>query len=322
MTDTPQEQVATTIADDLANAFAAYEEKETTPEPEVSEEPAKEAAEASEPETKDEVAEKVEQEFPLIPKDWSEEEKAHFQGLIDSDDEDVAAAAGVLIERYNLLKKGFYKTTRESAEAKKLVDVLAPVKEALQRNNIPEAQYVQNLMTWDKAITENPAKGIKQLIAQYGVKAEDLGFDSWNEDFTNDSQYDNVEISSLKQELQNLKAQLANAPVETQIKQFEQATDAEGKLAHPHFKEVRSIMGGILQSNPTFTLKQAYDKAVKTLDLEEIQEPEDAINLDKIREKVAKARKAGRSVKPATGKVDLSQMSLVEELAARFNGLK
>jgi hypothetical protein len=246
--------------------------------------------------------------------------------LIDSDDPDKALAAEILVERYNLLKKGFYKTTRDNAEAKKFADaitqVFAPYKEALARTGITEPQYIHELIQWDSVVTKNPVDGIKKLMQKFNVSPDQLGVDNWNDDFTNASDYDINEVTALKKELNELKSQVANAPVVTQIRQFEEATDSEGKLLHPHFNQVKPIMGSLIQSNPNLSLDAAYNKAVKTLDLEESDSPETTVDVNKLREKVAKARKAQRSVKSTNGKLDPAQMSLAEELTARFNGLK
>ncbi len=353
--DTQNEQVTTetvtnevdnsTFGDALREAFAEAEKKaepeikEEKPDtqPEVGEKPAKteDEEETDKPEVEDEedpeekkIQDTVEAEFQLIPKDWSAEEKAAFQALIDSDDPDKALAAGILVERYNSFKKGFNKKTQEYAAVIKdhepIVEVFKPYEDTLKKNNITKSQYISNMMKWDNLLHKDPVVGVKEIMRAFNLKPEQLGASeiNWNDDLTDTSSNGNNKVTELETQVRNLQNQLAALPIETQIRQFAEATDSEGKLKHPHFKEVQTVIGGILSSNPSLTLDQAYKKAVKTLDVKESEKaPDDAINLDKIREKVAKAKKANKGVKTSNGGIDFSQMSLADELKARFQGI-
>ena len=337
--EAPQAEVTnTTLADELRAAFEAAEKpQEEATQPEVGEKPVKteEVEEDAKPEVEEKaeetdedkkLQETVENEFPLVPKDWSEEEKKAFQALIDSDDEDKAVAAQVLIERYNLLKKGFFKKTREYSEATKEIqpinEIFKPYETTLKQNNITKSQYIENMMKWDNLLHKDPVTGVKEIMKAFNLKPEQIApQDIWG--LTEEDNSGNNEVSALKEQVRNLQNQLQALPIETQIRQFAEATDSEGKLKHPHFKEVQTVMGGLLSSNPNLTLEQAYKKAVKTLDIEASSEAADhAINLDKIREKVAKAKKASKGVKTSNGGLDFSQMSLADELKARFQGIK
>ncbi len=324
------EVATTTIGDDLRAAFeAAQKPVEEVKEPAKEEEKPKEEAQEEAPEVDEEkkIHDTVESEFPLIPKDWSQEEKDVFQSLLDSDDEDKALAAQVFIERYNLIKKGFYKKTREYSESLKEVqpinEVFKPYEETLKKTGISKAQYIQNMMQWDNVLHKDPVNGVKQIMAAFNLKPEQFLSQEVNWDLTEEPSYGTNKVAELEAQVKFLQNQLAALPIETQIRQFAEATDSEGKLKHPHFKEVQSTMGGIMTSNPKLTLEQAYAKAVKTLDLEASQETSDqAVSLDKIREKVAKAKKAAKGVRTSNGGLDFSQMTLADELKARFSGIK
>lgn len=327
------EVTTTTIGDDLRAAFeAAQKPQEQAKEPvkEVTEEKPQEEATKEEPAVEDEekkIADTVESEFPLIPKDWSQEEKDVFQSLLDSEDEDKALAAQVFIERYNLIKKGFYKKTREYSESLKEVqpinEVFKPYEETMKKTGVTKAQYIQNMMQWDNVLHKDPVSGVKQIMAAFNLKPEQFLSQDVNWDLTEEPSYGNNKVAELEAQVKFLQNQLAALPIETQIRQFAEATDSEGKLKHPYFKEVQSTMGGIMASNPKLTLEQAYAKAVKTLDLEASQDtPDQAVSLDRIREKVAKAKKAAKGVRTSNGGLDFSQMSLADELKARFSGIK
>lgn len=282
----------------------------------------------------DKLEKEVEKEFPLIPKDWSQDEKDAFQALLDSGDENQKAAAEIFIERYNLLKKGFYNKTREYSDKKKefaaVDEIFKPIDGKMKELNLSKPAYIQDLVNWDKLINTNPVEGIKKLIDRAGLKPEQIfpksaNLDNidWDEDFTEDEKSANNQVTELQKTVQKLENQLANLPIETQIRQFQEAKDSEGKLLHPHFKTASPIMGGLMQSNPKLTMEQAYKKALTTLDVEDdvADTPENTLKAtNELREKVAKARRAAKGSKPSNGKPDTANMSLAEELGARIRG--
>jgi hypothetical protein len=313
------------LADELRSHFEPKEEvKEETKElpAEDKTEPTEEAEEVEETAEKPEVDE-VEKEFPLVPKDWSAEEKQIFEDALNSEDEKTRLAAELFIERYNNFKKGFTKKSQEfSSKTKELTEInkiFEPFEGNLKANGITKTQYINDLIREAVGLNQNPAGKIKEWVKMYNLKPEQLGFDEYSY-LQDDEKSDTSELQQLKAEINSLRNQLHSAPVENQVRQFAEAKDEQGKPLHPHFNEVRGIMGNLISKNPDLTLDQAYKKAVKTIDIDLEQEPE-AINLDRIREKVAKAKKASKGVKTNGGKIDFSEMSLTDELKARFNGI-
>jgi len=327
MTDNPQtEQVAkTSLAEELKAAFDKAgkdvpEIKEVIPNEEPSAEGESETSEETEEVlTEEDVGEVTEKELPLIPNNWSEEEKESFQALLDSEDPEKRMAAEILIERYNHLKKGFFNKTLEysqkTKEIKEVDEVFQPYKGQMETQGISKTQYIKNMIAIEQQINRDPAGTIKGLMQRYGVKPEQVVPNNWNYDLTDENQNDNSEVATLKAELATLKARIANLPVEAQILSFENAKDSTGKLLHPRFKEVAPIMGNLLTTDKNLTLEKAYEKAIKVFNEEE-ETP--AVDLNKIREKVAKAKKASKSVTTKGGRPDYSKMSIKEELAAKL----
>lgn len=346
--ESPQttEQAApnTTLRDELVNALqqaetpkeepqeqeeAEIDEGSSDAEEETEKESAEQEAEGAEEGDEDDEAEaKAEEEFPLIPNNWSQEEKDAFQGLLDSDDPDKRMAAEIMLERYNSFKKTFFEKTqqyaKETKEYKEINSVFEPVQQLMQTNGVNKADYIKNMMQWESMLARDPVNGVKAVMAKFGVKPEQIvprkkdDFDFEDDDLTEDTNNVNNNYVS-KQELEELRTAIANQPLLAQVAQFANATDSSGKLLHPRFEEVKPIMGQIIQTKKAATLEEAYRKAVKIFDDEQPSDNEPAVNIDKIRQKVKQARKAQKGVKTGSGKPDLSRMSIKEELMARMN---
>ena len=292
----------------------------------LQEEVIEEEAEESQEDEQDEVEDITEKEFPLVPNNWSKEEKEAFQKLIDSDDEDKRMAAEIMLERYNSFKKTFFDKTQEysknTKELKSINDVFAPVQQMMQANNVDKASYIKNMMQWESILARDPVNGVKAVMAKFNVKPSQIApkddeFDLDDDDLTEPSNNVNNNYAS-KQELQEIRTAIANQPLMTQIAQFANATDSTGKSLHPRFEEVKPIMGQIIQSKKAATLEDAYRKAIKVIDDEEPQQ-ESAVDIDKIRQKVKRAKKASKGIKTSGSKADVSQMSIRDELIAKLS---
>lgn len=333
MTDTQTEQVS--MREEMlamANAQMAEVKEEPKAEPEaeapevegdnVVDEADKQVEEndsKEESEDKNEEAEEI--DFPLIPKDFSKEEKEAFQKLLDSEDEDMQLGASVLIERYENMKKAFYAKTKDIAEERKSIqgmnEVFKPVEGLLKQQGFTNVDFSRALINEYIQLNQNPAEKIKTWVKQYNLKPSQLGFDDYDDFDYND--IDEAEVREVKKENPQFTAeQIRN---EIKISQFEEATDHEGKLMHPYFSQVRATMGLLISKDPSLTLKQAYDKALKIDGFEADKEPElDEFKTDfnAIRERAKKAQKASKSIKTNSGKLDFSKMTIGEELAARL----
>lgn len=274
--------------------------------------------------TAEEIAEK---EFPLIPNNWSEEEKEAFQALLDSDDDDKRMAAEIMLERYNSFKKTFFDKTHQYAkdtkEYKEINKVFEPVQQMMEQNNVDKASYIKNMMAWEYNLSKDPVNTVKAIMQKFNVRPEQIvpkeqdDFDFDDDGLTAERNNANNNYVS-KQELEELRTAIANQPILAQIAQFANATDSSGKLLHPRFEEVKPIMGQIIQSKKATTLDDAYRKAIRVIDDEKPQQDEPAIDIEKIKQKVKRAKKASKGVKTGGGKPDIAKMSIRDELIARL----
>lgn len=301
------------------------EQKENTdekPSEEAQEVEAKEetSEEVQEDDTPKEEAKEPGDEFPLIPKEFSEEERAAFQELIDSDDEEKQLAASVLLERYDSIKKRFFEKSQDMAKERRahkaITDVFEPLQNVLKQNNMDNATFTRALVNEYIQLNQNPADKIKTWVKQYNLKPSQLGFEDYDDYDYNE--VDNTEVKEVKKEYpQMTEEQIRN---EIKISQFAEATDAEGKLMHPHFDEVRSTMGMLIGKNPNLSLKEAYTKAILIEGKEAVDEPKEVefkTDFNAIRERAKKAKKASKSIKTNSSKPDFANMSIAEELKAR-----
>jgi len=316
---------STTIREELTAALESASQPDMTEPDDVEVVTEQETETETEIEETDEIAQKVEEEYPLIPKDMSEDERGVLQALLDSEDEDKQLAAQILIERYNNLKRGFYAKSKEFAEKTKAMDdinqVFQPFESMMQQSGISKAQYMQNMIQWEQALHSKPVDTVRMIMEKFGVKPEQIM--PVDKDFDFDQEYgnnDNKEITQLKSELQELRGQVANQPVQAQLQQFENATDpSTGELKHPLFKEVAPLMGTLIQTGKAKTLEEAYSKAIKVATNESSEPEPNAVDVGKLKQKIAQARKASKAVNNKGGsRVDYSKMSIREELAARM----
>ena len=351
MTDSnPQDgQVAeqTTMAQEMKKAFLEAEQKETEDESDqsesTSEDDTSEEDGATTPETErddtdegedgsvEEPEEAAEKEFPLIPNNWSDDEKKAFQDLLDSDEEGTRVGAEIMLERYNSFKKTFFEKTEQYAkdtkELKPIVELFQPFESTMTANGVDKSTYIKNMITWEMSLQKDPVNTVKSIMQKFGIRPEQISPKRDEYEFDDDltTEEPDAKMSSrldkIESENNTLRTQLANQPVLAQLRQFEEATDAKGKVLHPHFAEVRPIMGQLIQQGKVTTLQEAYTKAIKVLDLDvevKSDDTDNAVDLDKIRQKVKKAKKASKGVTTKGGKADLTSMSLKDELRAHF----
>jgi len=332
------------IYNDLAEALGGVDEtateevaevQEVAPEEnnEIAEENTTEEANDNEVvvEEEEEVAEKSEEEiefeknFEMIPKDWSEEEREVFKKALASKDDLTSASAEMFIDRYNNLKKGFIQKTTEIKQFKKeyeaVDDIFKPYENVLKQGNVSKADYIKRLVDIDKKFGENPVDTIKDLIRMKGLKASDLGFEDFSlQDIENYDSVDNNKVKLLEQEIQYLRNKIETTPLEVQVNNFANAVDNEGKLMHPLFNDLRPVMAGIIQKDPSTTLEQAYKKALKVFDNQELteQKKEVSFDIEARKQKAKRAIQASKSISTTGNSKDFGKMTLVEELADRL----
>jgi hypothetical protein len=329
-----------TLREELTNALTAQSEikeekqeitevkevKEVIESEKKEENQIKEEIQSEEEFTEEKINDVTEKEFVLIPKEWSKEEQSYLEGLLNSTDPEKKLAAEVLIDRYNSLKKGFHEKTQKYSndlkEYKPISEIFKPIENNLKQAGLSKAQYVQELINYDKAMGQNPIETIKQLMGRFNVKPQDLGakqFDDFDDDLTEDKKPD---TSKIEAELQALKTQLSLQPIMVQIEQFQTATNSEGKLLHPHFEQARTTMAAIMQTNADISMENAYKKALIVLDIEQAEVKTNTQSLKERIAQVEKAQKASKRIKANSDTISNPNISLKDELLNNFNKYK
>jgi hypothetical protein len=277
---------------------------EDVTEDEVDEAASDSAGEGVEESTEDKVEE---QEFKLIPKEWTKKEQEVFQEALDNPD--LKDAAEAFISRYESLREGFHKKAGERAEFAKKQSMWDEVfddkaKEALRQRGINEPEYVKRLLNVERNLIANPAETIKRLMEAYKVDPQMVVSGSSDDDITD---YDKTiaemkkEIAGLKQGKQQTAEQAAvneEAYIAKQVKDFEFAIDETGELKYPLFSSVKDEMGILLQKGKAKTLEEAYNMSptVKSDKLEKKAELQSRQDIEDEKRKVAKAKKAARGI--------------------------
>lgn len=247
-------------------------------------------------------------DYKIIPNEWTEEQKNKFKAALDNPE--MKEQAEILINRYKDLKKGFYDKSVELADVKKVSsqwnDIFDPYKAAFEQRGTTPVDYVKSLIDVDRQLASNPAAVIKRFIEGYKVTPEQLGFQQRESE---DDYYENETITQLKKEIHDLKtmvtqkelreSQTQQKSVTDAVREFEHAIDENGNPKYPYFKEVKEEMAVLLQTGKAKDLEEAYKKSPTVREkMLEIKSKEQSENdLQQRRERIKKAKIAGRSVK-------------------------
>ena len=257
--DAPKEPVDS-ISDDIAQAITETEETEEaepapadqTETPEV-EAPSEEVAEVAEPETDEEIELNV-------PEHWSEQDKSEF-----SDIKDRKSALAFVERRYREMESGVTKKFQEIASIRKkgeaLEEVLAQHRGEYNLHGMDDVAAVRQLFTIYSNLKSNPQDTIHWLANQYGVPLQ-----------SEDGQKPDPALMAVNKRVEELQRQQSQSiqqlhlrqqqELQTQIDTFKSAKDESGNLKHPHFEEVRAMMGQLIQSGLATDMGDAYTKAV------------------------------------------------------------
>lgn len=307
-----------TLLDSLSKGWDEIEAEEA---PEIEAAPVEETEdEAEETEASGETedadegeAEEVEPEPEFeAPQHWSAEDRELFDSLDDS-------VKPLWLEKSKSLESGyqdkFQSLAREREELERykgIGEVLAPYRQNLQMSGLNESQYVQQLVSTAAYLQQNPVEGLKHLARQYGVDMSAFGP-------SEEAEYVDPQFAQLNQRLNEVQgsiqaqqqqaAQANIAALQQQIDDFQNAKDDQGNLLHPHFESVKAHMQGLLSSETAKDLQDAYDQAVWAApeirsDLLKLQQEKAAKEREAARKaEVAKAKKAGKKVKPSKADV-------------------
>lgn len=269
----------------------------------------KEAQEAQEnvDEEEKEEEEKQNNEFKLIPNEWTDSEKQRFKAALENPE--TKEIAEVMINRYQNLKRDYLKKAEERADFAKKTSEWDEIfderaKAALKARGIEAPQYVRNLLAVEQKLLQEPVPMLKRLMEAYKVNPKQLVDDDSEDDVVD---YDKT-ITEMKKEIANLKngkaqsetesAAIEQAYIAKQIRDFEFATDENGEPKYPLFSKVKREMYDLLNSGEAKTLEEAYElsPSVKLAKLEQDAERSKKVNIQEERKKVAQAKKAAKGL--------------------------
>ena len=177
-------------------------------------------------------------------------------------DKDAWSAAPQAVRDAILLRE---KEVSETAEkANRATSEYEPVRREIEKHRpmlaalgLDEATAVRNLLTAQAALQDRPAEVIAQLARQYRV---DLTQFIPREE---PKQHQDPAVRELREQVARLTQQL-----ETRAQQEQQSTvqSHQAQIAafakdHPHFEDVRNIMGALVQTGQAAALQSAYDMA-------------------------------------------------------------
>ncbi len=232
------------------------------------------------------------------PDHWSAEERERFNAISDPE------ARRMVLDVRQSLERGYNRKFEDLAEERRQLSewdkLFEPVDNDLKLAGVSRSQAVQRLLTAQQVLQKTPEQGIRWLAQQYGVDLTQMNPAPTEEA---DPQYAGLheKIGSIESQVQGWLSQQQQQQaqaVQQQIEQFRSATDANGKMLHPHFDQVKQHMAALIQTQPDADLEAVYDQAVyanpetRTALLSEREKAARAEADKAAKEKAAKARKA------------------------------
>jgi len=315
------DEVTETIADALTTAMAEAEsETETEEASGISQEATEEIEESSEVEETEVEEEDDESEEPekafQAPEHWSSDERTQFESLPPE-------AQEVLLQRDKAFQTGY----QEKAQAiTAITEAIKPWEQSLAQRGITPEQAIRTLFAAQHSLETGAVAGILQIAQNYGVVdqlRDKFAPQADEDDFTDPG------IKALQEQVQALTSKLdqttqgiqqqQTTSVQQQIENFQNATDGDGKLLHPHFEDAMPTILARVQSGDT--LEVAYESAKWTVaefrDSQNKPEKSDAQKAQKVKQ----AKRAARGVK-TNGKADPAEgsetLTLHDDLTEAF----
>lgn len=259
------------------------------------------------------------------PDHWSAEERERFNAISDPE------ARRMVLDVRRGIERRFSRKFEDLAEERRQLSewdkVFEPVDNDLKLAGVSRSQAVQRLLTAQQILTKTPEQGIRWLAQQYGVDLTQLNPAPQEEA---DPQYAGLheKIGSIESQVQGWLSQQQQQQaqaVQQQIEQFRSATDANGKLLHPHFDQVKQHMAALIQAQPEADLDAVYDQAVyanpetRTALLSEREKAARAEADKAAKEKAAKARKAATPKGGSGGKEPPKGLSMRETMERTYD---
>ncbi len=215
--------------------------------------------------------------------------------------------ADYLNEREGQFAKGVSTYKQEYENVKPLHDAMQQFMPELQRHNIRPEQFITQLGTAHQRLTYGSPQEKLQMFAKlsqdYGVPLQALYDPQVQQQFLMQQSLQpapQVDINSLFEQ------KWLEKSAQTDLQQFQSATNADGKPLYPHYETVRNTMAQLLDANLASDLKTAYDKAIRMHDdiWQQEQASKQAATQQSVQvvqaKQVAKAKAAATSPRTAT----------------------
>ena len=223
------------------------------------------------------------------PASWSDAEKAHWTSLSRD-------AQETILRRERDIDKALAERANESQAVAPLREVLAPYQSKHAMMGMSDAEAVRRLLIAQEMLEKDPDRAFPELARAFGYDLRRLAPQLTQQtppQQQQQQQFRDPRVDELLTTMQQREQQQALAAVE-----------AFGKdPAHPHFADVRSHMGTLLQSGAATDLQDAYDKAVWATPsvreklLAERERSAQAERETAAKQKAAEARRASVSVR-------------------------
>lgn len=266
-------------------------------------------------------------EVIYAPEHWSAEDRETFKGL-------PSAAQQYLLKREKQYEHGIQ---QKAEELRPLKEAFGPYRDILKMRGVDEATAVRTWVAAQQMLDTDPVNGLTTLIQQFGPEVREALASKFGNREPVEEDYGDPEVQKLRRELSDLKRQNSQSQMQyqqlrqqealAQVRDFREATDADGKPLHPHFDEVSDDMRALLSAGTAPDLKTAYEKAVWALPAyrEEFaakQKQQVTSEQSKARERAAaKAKKTAAAVngKGSVPPPPSKPKTLRDELAEAYN---
>ncbi len=231
-----------------------------------SEEPGDDATDQTE-EGEDDPAVEAKAE-PVIdpPARFSEKDKETFRSL-------PREAQEILAARNQEMEADYTRKTTEIAEQRKATEAInaavEPYRPYLASLSISPERAFSTLLGADYQLRngtpEQKVKFAVQLVRDYGINLADISEQSEDDAVAPEIAQVNQRISGIERVIQSSQTQAQTQltqNAEAQVTVFAEEKDDAGDLVHPHFAEVRAVMGALVSANPELDVQTAYENAV------------------------------------------------------------
>ena len=258
------------------------------------------------------------------PADWTAEEHERFRKL-DTDSQKW------VLDRVNSAREAEGKATETAKKYQDIEDAIKDHRDQWARDGMSEGVALKQLVALSDYAAKKPEEFITWFAAQRGINIGDKTAPPEQDQGLSNDQLKDPAIRALVQRHEALERKLSELYGHTEkitgpltqrdreeaaaqqqrniqtIEEFRTATDESGKPKHPHFSQVREMMGVLLEAGKANDLEDAYDRACRAdpdvwakIELSrKAKETQEAAKQS--RGKAAAARKAGSSVSGSPG---------------------